>query len=315
MYHENKRNDFIRFKHPWIDIYTTDNPDLEINLARSDEHLEDGFDMSLINNFDYETLPGNRREFYSDLTMRMPNVASITIRSQFQIVAEDFDWDLFFAEDILYPLIEAALNSTTNSFKSICQNNHLQLPTLMLEEGYTVGEEMVKQLCKGIVDQYFNNRRQYNIENKEAIETIALECPMGTTMNISLNVTFMLLDEILFNNKHFKKKQNRAIFFTYVPEMKYNTLRMKCIQIGKHDVKLTQMDVYFFLKCIDCAVQMLVGDKSDYLIAGVDPQNITPKIQHVLFKSASELFAIYNNNPKDKNSLNEEKLEWNKLIQ
>jgi hypothetical protein len=298
----------------WSEIYTTNNPDLENDLLKSDEVIGDGLDMVLVHNFDYEALPDNRWEFYSDMTMRLPDVASITIRSQFQILAEDFDWDLFFNEEILNPLIEAALNATTDSFKYFCQENNLILPGDMSKEGYKVGEEMVKRLCKDLVTQYFNHRKFYDIDNEININKIALICPMGTTMNISLNLTFLVMDEILFNNKNFNRKQNRDVFFEYVPEMKYNSLRMKCIQIGKHDVTLTGADEFFFMKCITCAVQMLVGDKSDFLIPVLEERNVTREVQGIFFKSASKLVDLYNSLPEEK-GFNEEKFEWNKMIQ
>ncbi len=298
----------------WSEIYTTDNPDLENDMAKSDEFIGDGLDMVLVNNFDYEELPDNRYEFYSDLTMRLPDVASITIRSQFQIVAEDFDWDQFFDKNILNPIIEAALNATTDSFKDFCQENNLTIPGTMSEKEYTVGKEMVEQLCKDLVNQYFNHRKFYDIDNGERIKKIALICPMGTTMNISLNITFLVMDEILFNNKNFNRNHNRDIFFKYVPEMKYNSLRMKCIQIGKHDVTLTEADEYFFLKCITCVVQILIGDKYDYLIPILEERNVTREVQDIFFKSASKLIEIFNSLPAEK-GYKEEKIEWNKLIQ
>jgi hypothetical protein len=297
----------------WYEIYTTDNPNFENDSAISGEIVDDGLDMVLINNFDYATLPDNRREFYSDMTMRLPKVASVTIRSQFKIVAEDFDWDLFFDVDILNQIIAVALESTTTAFKDICKENAVVLPPEMTKEEYKADEKMTKQLCKDLVSQYFNNRKLYDIANEKQLKNIGLTCPMGNTMNISLNITFLVMDEILFNNKNFNRRHNRDAFFKYVPEMKYNSLRMKCIQIGQHDVQLTEMDVHFFLKCIDCAVHMLVGDKCDFLIPVLEQRNVTREVQGIFFKSAGKLFAIYNDMPAEKD-YKEEKIEWDKLI-
>jgi len=293
----------------WTEVYSPQNPDFEkthdFNASDSDIAYDS---MQINNNFDYEISPNKEWHFYHYLGMRLPHLARVMVRMDYLITGEEPSWSTLFDYNNIQAVVALSIDRTLEAFKEFCKLNNVDLsPQFKIEPD--VLKEMEATLSQGMVDTYINHRRCHDIECFEAENTIALQCPQSDKIRITLLVSFMVIDEILFNNIGFKRIHNRDVFYEKVPECRYYTLKMKCLQISNHPVDLTSLDVQLFLVIVDCSIQMLLGDKSDFLLPALEKRGVTDEVRSLFFKSTTELFTIYRDYP-----IAPAPTDWNSLI-
>lgn len=299
----------------WFEQYSAENVDTEFDFEPENDDEQDGAApmMRIGSLFDYVTLPDNKWEFYSDISVKLPQVAAVMVRSQYSVYSEDFEWDHLFSLENLRPIISNALMNALVEFRLLCIQNEVDLSPEMREKDPEVTSEMIEGVCGNIVDEYLSHRKRYDIANEAALKEIELRCPSSNATNITLNLTFLVMEQILFNNTRFNRRHNREIFFPVVPEMKFYSLRMKCIQIGKHEVAMTAEDVHYFLICMDCALQTVLGDKGDRVIPVLEERGANDAVQQIWFKSATDLVNVCRQSVEDSIE-RKEKFDWNKMI-
>jgi len=299
----------------WFEKFTPENLDTEIDIEINEdgENVDVDTQFKLGCLFDYATFPDNKWEFYCDVFVKLPHVAAVMIRSQYKVYSADFEWDNLFIVENIKPVLTDSITNALIDFKDICIENSVALTTEIIQTNPELPDEMIDLVCKNSVDEYLTHRKPNDIVNSQALKEIELRCPMSLHINITLNLTFLVMEQILFNNNGFNRRQNQEVFFKIVPEVKFYTLRMKCIQIGQHQVDLTVMDVHFFLICLDCAIQIVLGDKGDSLIPVLEQRGVTDEIQKVWFKSATDLLHTSRKSVADSME-RDEKFEWSKMI-
>jgi len=299
----------------WFEKFTPENLDTEIDIEINEngENVDVDTQFKICCLFDYATLPDKRWEFYCDVFVKLPHVAVLMIRSQYKVDSVDFKWDNLFVVENMKLIMTNSIYNALFEFKDICLENSIALAPEIIEKEPEVPIELIDLVCENVVDEYLTHRKPNDIVNNLALKEIELRCPMSEPVNITLNLTFLVMEQVLFNNRSFNRKQNQDIFFKIVPEVKFYTLRMKCIQIGQHEVELTVMDLHFLLICMDCAIQMVLGDKGDFLIPVLEERGVTNEIQTVWFKSATELLHATRISVADSLDRNE-KFEWSKMI-
>lgn len=299
----------------WFEKFSPENMDTEIDLNMDVLNVEnESTPMLRISNlFDYAILPNNKREFYSDIAVKFPHVAAVMVRSQYHISSDNFEWDHLFELDKLRVIIYNSIINALLEFRIICQKNDVELLDEMKEKDPEITDEMIIGVCENIIYEYNTIRKPYDLENEDGLREIELNCPSSSSIILTLNLTFLVMEQVLFNNSAFNRPHNRDKFFEIVPEMKFYSLRMKCIQIGKHAVELTAEDVHYFLICMDCALQTLLGDKGDYLIPALESRGVTDDAQQKWFTSAAELIKVCRQSVEDSIQRNE-KFNWGTLI-
>ena len=294
----------------WTEVYSPQNLDIEETPFISSTFEDKGdATMQISNNFDYEILPNKEWHFYHYLGMRLPHLARVVIRLNYQMKGEDPAWSTLFTFENIQELVLLSIEHTVLSFKDFCKTNSVDLiPTFKIDAEEL--EEMKVVLSKGMVETYNTNRKYHDLNCFEAENTIALHCPQSAHVNITLHCSFMIIDEILYNNLAFKRSYNRSVFYNYVPECRYYTLKMKCIQIAQHPVALSSLDVQLFLVLLDCSLQILLGDKADFLIAVLEERGVSSNHRKMYFKSATELFSIFHDS-----AIAPAQTDWNSIIQ
>ncbi|HJV77645.1 MAG TPA: hypothetical protein VJ602_04620 [Paludibacter sp.] len=299
----------------WFEKYSPDNLDTEIDheLNEDDAPEDVALMMKVGSLFDYATLPDNQWEFYSDISVKLPHLAAVMIRSQYKLYSEDFEWDRLFVVENIKPIVSNAIMNALIEFRRICIENSVALTPEMQKKDPEIPDQMIDMVCENMVNQYFTCNKPFDIANGLAVTEVELQCPSSHSVNVTLNLTFLVMEEILFNNRGFNRRHNREVFFEIVPEMKFYSLRMKCVQIGKHAVDLTPVDVHFFLICMDCALQMILGDKADLLTPVLEERGATDEVQKVWFKSASDLLNVCRESVAD-SIARKEKYDWSKMI-
>jgi hypothetical protein len=299
----------------WFEKYSDENLDTEMDFEMEGENGSgDASSMLKIGSlYDYATLPDNRREFYSDISVKLPHMASVMIRMQFNVIAEVFHWDYLFTVENIKPILTMSIDSALKEFRYICIKQDVDLAPKMKTTDPQVPEELIDQLCENTVEEYFTHRKPYDTANALAMSEIEISCPPTDPVNITLNLTFLVMEQILFNHHGFNRRHNREVFFEIVPEMKFNSLRMKCIQIMKHKVDLTVVDLHYFLICMDCAIQTALGDKGHLLTQVMEERGANSDVQNLWYKNASELIKACRGSV-ETSIKRAEKFDWSKMI-
>ena len=262
--------------------------------------------------FDYEITEDNFRHIYLDLETKIVPFGAVLVRSDFKFELNGGTWDDYFTYDIIYPMVKLSLKQSTDALKLKCEKAQIELNDEIL-----VNDENTIPLCEKIINLYFNIFKPYDLANAELINQIGLECPQGTDTFITMQGTFKVIDEIIYHNPLFNRKHNQEVLNNYIPLMKYNTLRAKCMDIIKHPVKLSCYNAILFYTCVDCAMQMLLGDKGDILATACDAKGMTWEVRTLFYKFATEMFdMVYKNSDQTQSAIAEERQihDWNALF-
>lgn len=293
----------------WTEVFSAANPDLETAndiLDTDADYMGDS--LAINNNYDYEIISDTECHFYHYLGMRLPHVARIMLRLDYVVSDKMSSMIALFNRNVLPDIVAFSVEQTVQSFKDFCIKEGIKLSPLFKIEPDVI-EDLKHSLTEGMIDTYINHRKQHDIDCYKGEHTIALNCPQSNSINITLNVSFLIIDEILFDNIGFKRNSNRDLFFEKVPECRYYTLKMKCIQISNHPVDLTVVDVQLYLIILDCSLQMLLGDNADKLIPILEERGANKDVRDIFFKSATELFNMYKNS-----AITPAPTDWNALI-
>jgi hypothetical protein len=268
--------------------------------------------MDTINyNFDYEKLSGNIWRIYIDINLIYQS-ADIMVRTAFQFVDNELNWDDVFVGDMIEPMVNMALQKCYGGFIQLCKSNGIVIP-----DEIEIKDDMIPSISDGIINQYFNYRKIQDEENEYMINNIGFKCTSGNDTIIMLKSTFLVIDEFLFNNDKFNKLQNRKAFGNVVPLPRYMTLKMNCAKIDEQDVQLSFFDTVMFSECLDCALQMLLGNKASKLRAALKRGGINEEIQTAYFKLGTALFTQLKEMLSSTNSriINlENQYNWNNLL-
>lgn len=261
-------------------------------------------------NFDYEILSDGTKRVYIDVGLRM-NYVEILYRMSIEFDGNVIDWPDVFSTDIINPLVDNTLVCTTQGYFDYCEENNI--PYCYIE----IDAPLIDSFTKNIIDQYVNYRSQDDISNAFLLYSPGLECETGTETILVFQCTFAIIDQLLFDNLAFNNARNRATFSDTIPMPRYLTIRDNCAFIDIQNVDLNFLDTIILIECIDCALQMLVGDKSDIIKDALKDKDINSKKIRSFIKIASKHLALLRESYKSKEIriINLENLpDWNRLF-
>jgi len=291
----------------WFEAFHPDHPEV----------INENYDpcnptLLFISSFDYEKRPADKWRIYIDIGIKLMPIAKIKVRLAFEFKSKGISWDDIFDIEVIRNMVDLTMQQCIITFKENCKESAIELP---FEIPYS--EEVVLQISNTLIAQYFDIRMPQDIENAYLMSKTGLECKPEIDSVILLKCTFMVLDELLYNSTQFDRKHNLEVFSDYVPEPKYFTIKMNCGEIDEHRVKLNYLDTILFYICVDCALQMLVGDKSDLLIAALAKNGFTDEIRKAFLKHGTAFFEQYQTKvrmPGVRIVNLEEKHDWNLLF-
>lgn len=293
----------------WFEAFHPNHPEVIIS-----DYDPENPAVDFSGNFDYELSAKGTRCVYIDIEIRMIPVGAILVRSDFEFESNGGGsfWDELFTIDFIYPMVNLALHESVAAFEDQCEQLQIKLPFEI-----PFSSDIVSLIGKNIVDQYLKYRKPDDIQNAFFKNTIGLECTQGNATFVTIQATFLIIDELIYNNPLFNRKHNKAVLSMYIPESKYNTIKMNCLEIVDHPVKLYFYDTILFYTCVDCALQMLLGDKSDLLINALEENGMVKEFRDAYFKHGTELFnQLHKNLSKSHARITnlEEQHDWNKLF-
>ena len=272
---------------------------------------EDTYAIS--SNFDYEKLPGNVYRMYIDIGLKVVPHAAIITRTSFEYQNDTLGWNDFFTGSGIQPLVKTALETCLTIFMEQCEVENIDLDWEMTGE-----DAKVKTITDQFIELYINDRRQYDVENQKMMEEIGLTLTPGLNTRNCMAMTFLIIDEVLYYNPQFHRLQNRINFGEVIPEPLYFTIKMKCLEIKDKDVQLSIFHTIFFLMCLDCALQLVLGDHEAELISKLGERGLNETNRQLFISEGSKWFNVLKEEFLKINfNLSDEALknDWNRLIQ
>jgi hypothetical protein len=209
-------------------------------------------------------------------------------------------------------MVRLSILESINAFEEKCEESQIALPYKI-----PLCEEVASSICDEIVDHYIDYRKPHDIVNDYLMSSAGLECRQSNATLVIIRGTFLIIDELIYKNPKFDRKHNLKAFINSVPEQKYITIRMNCMEIVRHPVKLSLYDSILFYTCVDCALQILLGDKSDLFISTLEVNGMTKPVRDAFFRYGTEFFNHLRKTAleTDENITDlEEKQDWNKLF-
>lgn len=264
----------------WFTPYEDNNPDVIAAGATFDEPK-----ASIGVNFDVEQPQKEQWLFYADISLSIKPYAKILTRSCFKVTCTEV---ILFTKEIMVPLMEAAIENAISGFNARCKAYNLKhdwdLPDLKTH---------APAFADNVIKQYYNDHKP-QFENNKLHKQEGLKLTMGNKTNLAVKATFMLVDEVLYENPAFNHKHNRSMFNTAMPMTMYYTLKLNCLKIDTEDIQMTWLNTVHFMLAMDCALQLLLGDHFDKLQPGIERKGLTPENQKAFISFATKMINDLN---------------------
>jgi len=235
--------------------------------------------------FDNIIMSDDSRHIYIDIDFTMLPFGAILVRSEFEFEPNGEQWDELFTKEYVYPMVDLAFKECVLAF-----NEQYELSQKKKPDEIQVIDEIVPVISNEIIKNYNTVRKPHDIENAGIKKDFGLICKQSTGTIVTIQGTFLIIDELIYNNPLFNHSHNRRALSNYIHESKYNSLKTKCLEISDHPVILSYYESIFFYLCVDCAMQMLLGDKSDLLIDALEATGMNKEVRNFFFKSGTSLF-------------------------
>ena len=264
-------------------------------------------------NYDYEMLPEKKPRIYFDMGLRVFTVAAISVRTQIESECNQYDWNFYFQKAVIEPVIRIALRNCVEEFRKQCVAHNIKINTSLKPE-----PELVRNMINAVYQNYHELRINDDIVNKKIIESPGLILqPDRIKTIIPIDITFMILNDVFYNNKKFNRKKNLENFTKVVPEPIYHTVRMKAMKIVSEEVNLSMYHTSYFLICLDCALQLILGEAEQELLTSLHSKGLTIENRDIFIKEGSYILNYFHEALRKKNSRVsnlENRYDWNRLI-
>ncbi len=259
-------------------------------------------------NFDYERRPQSEWLFHADAGYEVIPFGKVYTRTTFQITAAEHE---LFSVEILRPIVEEAIQIAKGSYKEFARENNFPKQGVILH---------MKQLTLSLVTSIITNYKLRTIQDKnnEFLETkYGLRLTPGGNTSLIVTGTFMIMDHILYENPAFNNESNREAIMEYVPLPRYETIKLKCLEIDRQNVSLTWVETIFFFLCLDCALQLLLGEHADTLIPQMEELGMIELRRNEYVAFSSDMVKGLKTTLKEGGmtiSNLEQQIDWNSLM-
>lgn len=303
----------------WFEKYSAENPDVEEFLGMPPEELAEPdspenpmFVMTC--GYDYGVNSDGVKEVYMDSFTKLPHYGALKLRSYYEIENKtDFEWDDVFLPERFRVIVENATQNGLKNFVTQCEAQGVKLSPEMLAHQPDTPREQIDALTANLINDYFDYRKPFMEGNAEAINMHALTIPPNQNWTITLHLTLLVMEEVLFNNLHFNRRKNREKFFEVVPESSFYSLRNKCILLNKQEITFNQLEIHYWLIAQDCALQMAMGEKGDALTPIMVSRGFTAEIQKIWHTGAGKIVEMCRGTV-EVSIASKEKFDWYKIL-
>ena len=234
-------------------------------LIRSDTGQDDNKITNFKLNFDYETIITTQKSYLYFYIEIEADIATLQTRSVFEYEKKNDSSEHIFDMEYILPSLSLAFKEAREVMIQKC--GHYAEREGFLPE---MSADRLEAMAKVIVSEYNDLRKEEDMLNALALNTLLLDCTFDHPYAMVFETACIILDNVLYINPDMNKEHNREVFFSRVPFQKYVNLKHKCYAIGTENISLSLFESVFFFICLDCALQVLMGDKSEEIIRSIE---------------------------------------------
>jgi len=264
--------------------------------------------IAVIPDFDYEIPAAYQWLAHIDIEVDYPEFARIIVRNSFEV---NCIFEHLATHECLDLLHQKALEITFAGFNDRCKKLDNEFVPLDAAEFSQLLAEFSNQAIKKCL---LNKNNDFTfLSNDFNVFTIK----KTDITQFMTSVTFVIMDDILYNNDAFDLDHNRKVFHAIIPSSVYFTTKLNCIKISEGDVNLVMSHNVVFQTCMDCALQMMLGDHLETLLPSIAKRGFTKEMQSQFLKSGTHFLEgsreELHNKGVEITNLNE-RYDWNKTI-
>ena len=298
------------------ELFGPENPFISNTLPPDDEEEEDerlGPLVGIQCNTDFESKEGENW-FYSEITFAVARIARIIMRCEFRVKCDtQFGWGNLYQHGIIDVIVHTSIEQAASEIVHFCMDSHVEGTDKISPEMLVPPDDIMKPIIDNQIDIFFNNVLPFHEKYHDSLNKIGMTCPLAINIELGLNVTFLIIDQVIYSDMRFNRQENRKVFFEYVPEIKFNTMKLRSGTIRNHTVTFNEVEVTWLFRCMDCATQLMLGDYGDRFIPICDERGIDEKRRSLYFKSITEIFHLNLLSPAEIYD-NHIPVDWNKVI-
>jgi len=257
---------FVKEHVLWFDVFNVENPDLkepEFLLPEDKKKDRSGY-AEISYKFDYNPVNDKGWHFYCYTTIRITQVAAISIRTHFSTNRPTFSWDQFFLPDSLVPVITLSTEKALLLFARYCKKHGISLPPDCHKINTPENEIFTRFTANDFIN-FYHSIKPIKEGSKELYKIcLDLQVPKSKNARKLFPLVFSVLDDVLFNNRSFNRSYNRNSFFENILEMHYYSLKFKSINPQYPTYRFNYIDIMNLSICLDCVIHLLENNKLDY---------------------------------------------------
>lgn len=265
--------------------------------------------VNCVTEYDYAKVsPGHWRVFL-DLRFEVETIAYMGLRCGFEALAPE---ENVFSTEAFEVMLEATLEIGLETFETQRKAHNLEPVSLQMEDF----AEYQKNIATDFAHSYFEYRQADDHRNENLMGE-GVRFTAGSHTSLILHGTFMIVDQVLFLNPNFNHSHNQNVFTGIIPLVRYNTLKLKTINIASEEVAFSWLQVVYFLLAMDAALQLMVGDHLDAMTDQLEALGLTEPTRVEYLKQASNMLAEIKEDMRqaDMQIVNLEQVyDWNSLI-
>lgn len=256
-------------------------------------------------NYDVELLPDHVWILHIDIGLHVRPIAEIKVRVSFQTVY-DGSMELILGLEVMDEVVSIALNNCLRAFNEQCEAHGIAYRHQKID--MEIGGAL-----QYIRDHYATEMKA--LENTWFRSSFSSFTP-GNNTRLLCKVPFMIMDLVFLSDGEFDHRHNAPILFKHVPEPFYFTTKMRCRTIDTGNVVLSGAHTVYYLICLDCALQLLVGDHEDRFEMLVR-DGLNPEMRRSFISWGTKYFETWHENLKKtgSNITNfDRRPDWNSVI-
>jgi hypothetical protein len=296
------------------ELFGPQNPFVRNTLSPLEDEAEDlGPLVGIQCNTDFESID-DENWFYSEVTFEVAGIARIVLRCEFLIDCDvEFGWGNLYQHGTIDVIIRASIEQAVSEIIRFCKESNVEDTDKVVPAMLLPPDDVMKPIYDNQIDIFFNSVLPFHEKHQESLNTTGMVCPPAINTELGLNVTFLIIDQVIYSDMRFNRQQNRKVFFEYVPEIKFNTMKLRSGTVRNNTVTFNEVEVTWLLRCMDCATQLMLGDYGDRFIPICEDRGINEKLRSMYFKSITEFF---NSGPHSTSEIydNHKPVDWNRMI-
>ncbi|MGE0635100.1 MAG: hypothetical protein AB7G44_00990 [Bacteroidia bacterium] len=259
--------------------------------------------------YDYERLTNQEWLFHADVTLNYIPYGKQITRTTFNFVCSPAE---LFSKAIISLIIKEAIKNAITSFTTYRAHNNM--PVVSPVE---VPEQVISNFAADAIEIYNKHFAQQEKDNYALASIPGMKLTPGGYTTLTVKGTFMILNHILYEDPVFDNEYNRNALGNYMTVEIYQTLKWKCLHIENEDVQLSWFHTVLFFLCLDCALQLLLGEHADKLTPRLEKYGMIPSIQKDYIKFSSDMLRNLKQQMKNGGMIVsnlDEQIDWNSLM-